>query len=104
MRVQRRRQRRRQAGVEHIFDAERQPCDIAAIGADHRRNASVGGADHRQALLDGAQPRLRQMLIGASCLAEPAVIGKIEQQAGAPRVMRALRGGGLFGKNRLIAD
>ena len=36
--INRRRQRRRQAGVQHAFDAEAEPCDNPSRGIDHRRD------------------------------------------------------------------
>ena len=59
------RDRRRQAGIQHAFDAETEPCDNPPQRIDNRGNARIGRTNHRQPFLDRAQPRLLQMLVGA---------------------------------------
>jgi len=56
--IKRRRQGRRQAGIQNTFNAEFEASDNPPRGIDNRGDAGVGGANHRQAFLDGTQPRL----------------------------------------------
>ena len=97
--IDRRRNRRRQAGIQDAFDAEAELRDDSPHRIDHGGNAGVGGADHRQAFLDRAQSRLLQMLIGAGRDSEPAVVGQVDDPARHDRrVRRYCR------ENRLIAN
>ena len=80
-RINGRRNRRWQAGIQHAFDAETEPCDKPSHGINDRGDAGVRGTNHRQALLDRAQPRLLQMLVGAGRDSKPAVIGQIDDPA-----------------------
>ena len=54
----------------------------AAMGVDHGRDAVVGGADERDTFFYRPDPRLMQMLARSSGVAEPAVIGDVDDQAG----------------------
>jgi len=53
-----------QARIKHALDAETEMRDNPPYRIDYCRDARVRGANHWQALLDGAQPRLLQMLVG----------------------------------------
>ena len=65
--------------------------DNSAMRVDNRRDAIIGGADERQALLDGAHAGLMEVLARAGRVAEPAIVGDIDQQPGrsAPCTMAA---------------
>src|SRR5712675_1760828 len=54
-----------QARIQYTFDAEAEPRDDSSHRIDHGRDAGVRRTNHRQALLDRAQPRLLQVLVGA---------------------------------------
>src|SRR6185312_5944112 len=94
-----RRNGRRQCGVEYAFDAKAQMCDISSQWVDDGGNAGICCTNDRQALLDGAQPRLLQMLIGTGRNSKPAIIGQVDD----PARTIVMRGNGIW-KNRLIAD
>src|SRR5438045_7684631 len=80
-RVESRIERARQGCIENSFGAERQRAKYPADRIDHGRNPGIGGAHQRQSFLDGADARLLQVLVGARALAEPSVIGEIEEPA-----------------------
>ena len=64
-RIDRRRDRRRQAGIQYAFDAEAELCGNPSHRIDNGGNTRIRSANHRQPFFDRAQPRLLQMLIGA---------------------------------------
>jgi len=69
------------------------------MAVDHRGDAGVRCADHRDSLLDGAQPRRGEMLVGSGAVSEPGIVGDRQQQA------RARPGGDdPTGKDDLVAD
>ena len=70
-----------------------------AVAVDGRGNAVVGGTHERDPLLDGPHARLMQVLARPGCIAEPAVVGDVEQQ---PRPLGA--GHDRAGEDRLVAD
>src|ERR1700692_1857409 len=63
-RVNGRRNCSRQARIQYAFDAEAEPCDDPSHRIAHGGNARVRCTNHRQSLLDRAQPRLLQVLVG----------------------------------------
>ena len=98
-RINRRRQSGRQTGIQYAFEAKAELRDNTSRRINNRGNAGVSCANQRQAFLDGAQARLLQMLIGAGRDSEPAVIGQVNDPAGAIVARR-----NIAGKNRLVAN
>jgi hypothetical protein len=91
------------AGCSLNSDSARQlqqslPTRPSSLSRRAARDAGIGCAHQRQALLDGAQARLLQMLVGTAADSEPAVIGQIEQPA---RSLAACRR--FLGKDHLVA-
>ena len=80
-RVNGRRDGGRQAGIQHAFEPETEPCDDPSHRIDHGGNAGICGTNQRQPLLDRAQARLLQMLIGTGGNSKPAVIGQVDDPA-----------------------
>ena len=70
-----------------------------AIGIDNGRNARVRGPNHRKPLLDAAHPRLCEMLVGTGGLAEPAIVGDVDENT-----RPVLRIDEIMREDRLVAD
>ena len=71
----------------------------ASMRVDDGGNPCIGGTNQRQPLLDGAQTRLVQMLVGSGRGAEPGVVCQVQQPARPASVARHA-----LGKYRFIAD
>ena len=69
------------------------------MGVDDGRNAVIGGANQRQSQFDGADLGLAEMLIGARRVAEPGIVGDVDDEIGAPRLPVPLSR-----KDDLVAD
>ena len=81
-RIERRRQGSRQRHVDDAAHVQVEPRQDAAVAIDDCRDAVVGRADERQPLLDRAHARLVQVLTRPGGVAEPAVVGDVDQQPG----------------------
>ena len=86
----------RNIDVQRPDGIQRQTVDDTAIAVDRCGNAVVRSAHERQARLDGAELRLPEMLIGSGRVAEPGIVGDVDEQ---PRI-RARRARDA-GKDRL---
>src|SRR5262249_25482900 len=75
------------------------PRHNVPIGVHGRRDAVVCGTHQREPLLHGPHARLVQMLAWTGGVAEPAVVGDVEQQ---PRSLAALHYS--RGKDGLVTD
>jgi hypothetical protein len=91
----------RQTAIEDAFGTKRQLRQNPAIGVDDRGNPRVRGPDQGQSFLNRAQPRLREMLMGAGHPI-PSIVRHIEEQAWTVR--RWPGGHDLARENRLIAN
>src|SRR5271168_438940 len=72
----------------------------AAVGPDGDGEAGVGGAKNPAAILDGADAHLGQVLLERRGTAEPAIVGKVDEQASAAPGELADR----VGDNGLVTD
>jgi len=72
----------RKHGVDDAGGAPRQRFHDVAAGVDHRADAGRGRTQHREAFFGRAQTRLSEVL-GRAPAAEPGVVRRIEDEAGA---------------------
>ncbi len=68
-----------------------QPAQLAPARVEGGGDAGVGGADQRQALLHRAEAGGRQMLPRAGGVAEPGIVGDVDQPVGPVRLVHQLR-------------
>ena len=65
--------------VEAAGPAEPEPAQPPAVSVHRAGDAGVGDAHDRQPGLDGAHPCDLEMLVRACGLAEPGVVGEVQQ-------------------------
>src|SRR5205823_13979338 len=82
----RRRQRLRQWCIQHAFGAQWKRPDHATERIDDGGYSGIGHPDQREPFLDGADTGLLKMLIGTGAVAEPSVIGEVQEPSG-PRAL-----------------
>ena len=68
----------RQKTIENAFLAQGERLKNAAVGVDDGGDAGIRGADQGEPLFDGAQAGLGQMLVGPGGVAEPAIVGNVQ--------------------------
>ena len=54
-----------------------------STGIDYSRNSGIGTADDIAAVLKSSQPDVEQMLAWAGRVAEPGVVGEVDEEIGA---------------------
>ena len=68
-----------QYDIDYAANANRLVIGDPAVRVDHRGDAGVGRADHRQTLLNRPEARVLQMLARSGAVAEPRIIGDIQE-------------------------
>src|SRR5579885_1947545 len=91
--------RSRQRRIERAHTVEAKEGGLAAIGVEHGGDAVIAVAHQRQALLHGAGPGDREMLVWARAVAVPGIVRDIEQPV---RTVLLVHDGAR--KDRFVAD
>src|SRR5690606_20506419 len=78
--------RNRRDRVDDAMDVHRQRVDYTAARIDYPRYAGVGRANERKPAFDGPDLRLPKMLVLTRRIAEPGVVGDIDQNGRRRRV------------------
>src|SRR5207248_2985021 len=69
-----------QGRIKYAFNTDRECCRDPAIRVGDGRDSGIGRAHERQPLLDGAQSRLGEMLARSGRVAEPGVVGDVQNE------------------------